>query len=198
MQRVFDIIISILVLIIFSPIFLLLMILIPLESKGSPFYIQKRVGKDGKEFNLIKFRSMYLNSDKKGLLTVGSSDRRITRIGKFIRKYKIDELPQFINVLIGDMSIVGPRPEVKKYVDLYTDEQKEILKVRPGITDFASVEYFNENDILANSDDPEKTYIEEIMPAKIELNKKFITNPTLKNYFVIILKTILKLFKQGK
>lgn len=122
---------------------------------------------------------MRKNSDKKGKLTVGMNDNRITKIGFFIRKYKLDEFPQFINVLIGDMSIVGPRPEVKEYVDLYNKEQREILKVKPGITDYASIEYSQESDLLGQSDDPHKTYVEEIMPAKLILNKKYLKNPTV-------------------
>lgn len=194
MLRFLDILISFIAILILLPVFVMFSILIIAESKGGAFYKQVRIGKDGNEFGLLKFRSMYVGSDKKGLLTVGASDNRITKIGKFIRKYKIDELPQLINVLKGDMSFVGPRPEVKKYVDLYSSEQQKVLSIRPGITDFASVEYFEENELLAKSSDPEKTYIEEIMPRKIELNMKFINNPSLKNYFTVILKTFLKIF----
>jgi lipopolysaccharide/colanic/teichoic acid biosynthesis glycosyltransferase len=132
---------------------------------------------------------MKTGSEAKGLLTVGEKDTRITRVGVFLRKYKLDELPQLFNVLTGSMSLVGPRPEVRKYVSLYTHAQMEVLTVKPGITDFASIEYANENEILARSQSPEQTYIEEIMPAKIELNKKFIERQTLSNYFLVILKT---------
>ena len=177
------------------PIFILFSLLIVVESKGGAFYKQIRIGKNGKEFGLLKFRSMYMGADKKGLLTVGASDSRITKIGKFIRKYKIDELPQLFNVLKGDMSFVGPRPEVKKYVEFYTSSQQKVLSVRPGITDFASVEYFDENELLAKSDNPEKTYVDEIMPRKIELNMKFIDNPSVKNYFTVIFKTFLRILK---
>jgi len=135
---------------------------------------------------------MRVNADKLGLLTVGGRDPRITNSGYIIRKYKLDELPQLFNVLRGEMSLVGPRPEVRKYVDLYTSDQRQVLQVRPGITDEASIKYKNENDLLAISENPEKTYIEEIMPAKLELNKKFIQNPSLVNYFSIILRTIFK------
>ncbi len=131
------------------------------------------------------------DSDKLGLLTVGGRDPRITNIGFHLRKYKIDELPQLINVLIGDMSLVGPRPEVKKYVDLYDQEQLKVLTVRPGITDDASVFFKNENEMLANSTDPERTYIREIIPHKILLNQNFIENPSVINYFRIIIKTII-------
>jgi lipopolysaccharide/colanic/teichoic acid biosynthesis glycosyltransferase len=162
------------------------------DSAGPIFYIQKRVGLNGKEFNLFKFRSMRVNADKLGLLTVGGRDSRITNSGYILRKYKLDELPQLLNVLKGEMSLVGPRPEVRKYVDLYTSDQRQVLQVRPGITDEASIKYKNENDLLAISENPEKTYIEEIMPAKLELNKKFIQNPSLVNYFSIISRTIFK------
>ena len=136
---------------------------------------------------------MRIDSDKKGKLTVGMKDNRITKVGFFIRKFKLDEFPQFINVIKGEMSIVGPRPEVAEYVKLYTQEQERILNVKPGITDYASLEYFKENEILANSKDPEKTYIEEIMPKKITLNYKYLDNPTLLNDLKIIVKTILKI-----
>lgn len=157
--------------------------------------MQRRVGKNGKQFNLLKYRTMKKNSDKLGLLTVGDRDPRVTTLGRFLRKYKLDEMPQLFNVLKGDMSIVGPRPEVKKYVDLYTEEQRKVLQVRPGITDYASLSYIDENEILAASDNPEKTYIEEIMPAKIELNFKYIENRSLKEYFKLIFLTIGSIFR---
>ncbi len=164
---------------------------IVLESKGGVFYRQTRVGKNNRDFKIYKFRSMRSGSDKKGLLTVGN-DNRVTKVGKFIRKYKLDEFAQLINVLRGDMSLVGPRPEVRKYVDLYTDEQRQVLKVKPGITDYASIEYFDENTLLGQSEDPEKTYINNIMPHKLELNKKYINSPTLKHDITLIYKTLLK------
>lgn len=135
---------------------------------------------------------MKVDADKSGKLTVGMRDARITKIGYFIRKFKLDEFPQFINVLKGEMSIVGPRPEVPEYVNLYTQEQRKILRVKPGITDYASLEYFTENEILAKSEDPVKTYIEEVMPAKIKLNEKYLNNPVLSEDFKIIWKTFLK------
>lgn len=193
LKRVFDIVFSLFGIIVLLPFFLIISILIVLDSKGGVFYFQTRVGKMSVDFKLFKFRTMQTNADKKGLLTVGSKDSRITKIGYFLRKYKIDELPQLINVLNGTMSFVGPRPEVRKYVDLYNIEQQQILQVKPGITDFASLEYFNENDLLAKSDNPEKTYINEVMPAKIELNKKYIANPSLGTDISIILKTIKKI-----
>lgn len=165
-------------------------------SCGFPlFYLQTRVGKNGKDFKLFKFRTMHLDADKKGLLTVGGRDPRVTSIGYYLRKYKLDELPQLFNVLFGTMSLVGPRPEVRKYVDLYTKEQQQVLSVKPGITDFASLEYINENDLLAKSDNPEKTYIEEIMPAKLALNMKYIQQQGILVDFKIILNTIFKIIK---
>lgn len=138
---------------------------------------------------------MAVGSDKKGKLTVGINDSRITSVGKILRKFKLDEFPQFINVLIGQMSIVGPRPEVKEYVDLYTDEQLKILNVKPGITDLASLEYFNENELLGKSKDPQKTYIEQVMPAKIELNKKYLESPTISNDLKIMWRTFMKIVR---
>ena len=190
MLRFFDIIFSFAGLVLLSPFFLLIALWIKLDSKGPVFYIQKRVGKGNKDFGVIKFRSMRLSSDLLGLLTVGSGDPRITKSGSFIRKYKLDELPQLINVLKGDMSLVGPRPEVRKYVNYYSPAQLEVLSVRPGITDEASIVYRQENEILGKSPDPEKTYIEEIMPHKIKLNRKFIEDPSVAKYFSIIFQTI--------
>ena len=181
---------SLLGLIILFPILFLIALWVKIDSKGPIFYIQKRVGLKGVDFNLYKFRSMRLDSDKLGLLTIGGRDPRITRSGYFIRKYKIDELPQLLNVLNGEMSLVGPRPEVRKYVDLYNESQQRTLWVRPGITDEASIVFKNENEILARFSNPEHAYIHEIMPAKIELNKRFIEDPSIFNYFKIIFKTI--------
>ncbi len=189
MIRFFDIIFSGIGLILLSPLFLILYILIRTESKGGGFYTQERIGKDGKPFKLYKFRSMRKDADKGSLITIGGKDPRITRTGYFIRKYKLDELPQLWNVFIGDMSLVGPRPEVEKYTRLYTDEQRKVLSVRPGITDWASIEYVDENEILGKADDPDKAYIEQIMPDKIRYNMKFIEKRSLKEYFRIIFTT---------
>ncbi|MDU5695819.1 MAG: sugar transferase [Haemophilus parainfluenzae] len=195
MIRFFDFILSLVGLVVLAPIFIVLAIWIKIDSKGPVFYKQVRVGQNGIDFGLFKFRSMVVDADKKGLITVGGRDPRITRSGYFIRKYKLDELPQLINVLVGDMSLVGPRPEVRKYVDLYTDEQQKVLSVKPGITDYASIEYMDENEILGKSSDPEKTYIEEIMPEKIKYNMKYINNKNLFEYFKIILLTVLKIVR---
>ena len=189
MKRILDILCSFVVLVLLLPVWLVVALLIVLESRGGVFYVQKRVGKDNRDFNLYKFRTMRPDSDSKGLLTGGARDSRITRVGYFLRKYKIDEFPQLLNILIGDMSIVGPRPEVRKYVDLYTPEQMRVLSVRPGLTDYASIRYVNENEVLAASDDPERTYIEEVMPAKLALNLQYIDNQSLKEDFKLIFKT---------
>lgn len=189
MIRFFDFIFSLSGILLLSPVFLILYISIRLESKGGGFYRQQRVGRYGKDFYVYKFRSMRVGADKQGLITVGGRDPRITHIGYFIRKYKLDELPQLFNVLKGDMSLVGPRPEVRKYVDLYTDEQRKVLSVRPGVTDYASIEYVDENAILGQAEDADKAYVEQIMPDKIRYNMKYIDNHSLKEYFKIIFLT---------
>lgn len=193
MIRFFDILGSVVPGIILSPVLLVVYVLIRLGSMGGGFYSQERIGKDGKPFKLWKFRSMRTGADKGSQITVGEHDPRITRMGYFIRKYKIDELPQLWNVLIGDMSLVGPRPEVAKYVNLYTEEQRKVLSVRPGITDWASIEYVDENGILGQAEDPDKAYIERIMPDKIRYNMKWIENQSVAEYFRIILLTFKKI-----
>ena len=190
MIRLFDIIFSFFGLLLLSPLLILVAVWIKIDSKGPVLYRQIRVGLNGIDFGLLKFRSMRINADRSGLLTVGGRDHRITRAGYYLRKYKIDELPQLLNVLKGDMSLVGPRPEVRKYVDLYSELQKKVLLVKPGITDMASIAYKNENELLAKSPDPEKTYITEVMPEKLKLNMIYIENRGLLNYFKIIFKTI--------
>lgn len=191
MLRFLDWILSLLLLILCIPVFLLLALWIKIDSRGPVIYRQKRVGRYGKEFSMFKFRTMYQGNDKL-LLTLGDDDKRITPVGYYLRKFKLDELPQLVNVFLGEMSIVGPRPEVKKYVDLYTDEQKTILNVRPGITDYASIAYANENELLARHPNPEQYYIDKIMPEKIKLNRVFIDQPSIGNYFKIILLTAKK------
>ena len=189
MIRFFDILFSIIGLVLLSPLFTVLYLLIRIESQGGGFYSQKRIGKNGKPFKLFKFRSMRIGSDKKGLITIGEKDNRITKTGFTRRKYKLDELPQLWNVFIGDMSLVGPRPEVKKYTDLYTEEQKQVLQVKPGITDWASIKYVDENKILGESKDPDDAYVNLIMPNKIKLNMVYIQHQTLGEYFKIIFTT---------
>lgn len=193
MIRIFDVFFSGIGLIVLSPVFLILYILIRCESKGGGFYAQERIGKDGKPFKLYKFRSMRKDSDKGSLITIGGHDPRITRMGYFIRKYKLDELPQLWNVFIGDMSLVGPRPEVEKYTRLYTEEQKMVLSVCPGITDWASIEYVDENVILGQAENPDRAYVEQIMPDKIRYNMKWINNQSVMEYFKIIFSTFFKI-----
>jgi lipopolysaccharide/colanic/teichoic acid biosynthesis glycosyltransferase len=193
MKRTVDICISLLILAFFLPFGLLLMLFISLESVGGVFYLQERVGRNGQLFKLIKFRSMRPNADKGSQITIGNRDPRITRTGYFIRRFKLDEFPQFINVIKGDMSIVGPRPEVPHYVKLYTAEQKKVLAVKPGITDYASLAYFHENEILEKAADPQKIYLEQIMPAKIELNQRYLSDPSVFKDIKIIWLTALKI-----
>jgi lipopolysaccharide/colanic/teichoic acid biosynthesis glycosyltransferase len=193
--RLFDIVFSFFGLLILSPVLVFLSLWISIDSKGGPFFTQIRIGKGSVPFSLLKFRSMRPMSESAGQLTVGMRDPRITRVGAFLRKYKLDELPQLINVLKGEMSLVGPRPEVPKYVELYSNEQLNVLSVRPGVTDEASLKYFDENRLLAESDNPEQTYIHEIMPEKLELNMNFVIDPTLRKYFAIIFRTLLKIIQ---
>lgn len=193
MIRFFDILFSLIGLILLSPILLLIYFFVVFESKGGGFYIQSRVGKSGIDFKLIKFRSMRIDSDKKGLITIGGKDSRLTKVGCIIRRYKLDELPQLINVLKGEMSLVGPRPEVRKYVNLYSPSQSLVLRVKPGITDYASIEFVDENEILGLATDPEFVYINEIMPMKLKLNLRYIENRTIKIYFSIIFLTLVKI-----
>lgn len=189
MKRLFDIISSGLGLIVLSPLFAVLAVWIKLDSKGPVFYRQTRVGRDNKDFRLYKFRSMRPDSDKLGLITVGGHDPRVTRSGYYIRKYKLDEFPQLINVFVGDMSLVGPRPEVRKYVDMYTPEQMRVLSVRPGITSLASIRYRNENDILAAAEDPDRCYIEQVMPDKLAIDLEYVDRATLWNDIKLIFST---------
>ena len=192
LKRFFDIFSSLIVLIIISPLLILISIFIKLDSKGKILYNQKRVGINGKVFKLFKFRTMKPGSDKKGLLTIGN-DTRITRVGKVLRKTKLDELPQLFNIIIGDMSVVGPRPETPNYVELYNKEQKEVLSIRPGLTDYASLEFINESELLAKQDDPEQAYINTIMPQKLSLNIKYIRDQSFLLDLKIIFRTIFKI-----
>ena len=195
MKRLFDIVASGCGLILLSPIFIVLSIWIKLDSKGPVFYKQVRVGRGNKDFYLYKFRSMRVGADKAGLITVGGRDPRVTRSGYYIRKYKLDELPQLINVIKGDMSLVGPRPEVRKYVDMYTPEQMHVLDVRPGITDMASIRYRNENELLEKAEDPDKYYIEVIMPDKLGINLEYVANHSFRYDMKLIFSTFLAIIK---
>lgn len=163
-------------LLVLSPLFLVLAVWIKCDSKGPVFYRQVRVGRNNRDFRLYKFRSMRVGSDKKGLITIGGHDPRVTRSGYYIRRYKLDELPQLINVFVGNMSLVGPRPEVRKYVDLYTPEQMHVLDVRPGITDLASIRYRNENELLERADDPDRYYVDVIMQDKLRINLEYVAD----------------------
>lgn len=189
MKRLFDILASGLGLICLSPLFAILAIWIKSDSRGPVFYRQVRVGRGNRDFRIFKFRSMRPDSDKGRLITVGGHDPRVTRSGYYIRKYKLDELPQLINVFIGDMSLVGPRPEVRRYVDMYSPEQMRVLEVRPGITSLASIRYRNENEILAASDDPDRTYIEKVMPDKLAIDLEYVADASLINDIRLIFST---------
>ena len=195
-KRAFDIVACVTAVLLLCPVWLCIGLLVACSSKGGAFFRQIRVGRDGKNFKLLKFRTMRNDADKTGgLITVGD-DCRVTRVGKFLRKYKLDELPQFLNIIKGDMSIVGPRPEVPKYVALYDERQRQVLSVRPGLTDYASIEYISESELLAQSPDPDKTYIEEIMPAKLELNLKYIENQSVMEDLRLIFKTLFSIVKK--
>lgn len=196
MKRLFDIVASGLGLIVLSPLFLILAIWIKLDSKGPVFYRQVRVGRNNKDFRIFKFRSMRVGSDKGSLVTIGGHDPRITKSGYFIRKFKLDELPQLINVFLGDMSLVGPRPEVRHYVDYWTTEQMHVLDVRPGITDPASIKFRNENELMEKAEDPEKYYIEVIMQEKIKLYLEYVNKHNFLYDIGLIFKTFWVIVKE--
>lgn len=195
MKRAFDVLFSLIGIIVLLPVFIIISLLIIIDSKGGILYKQERTGKGDEIFKVFKFRTMRPDSFSKGALTVGSRDPRITKVGYYLRKYKLDELPQLFNVLFGDMSFVGPRPEVKKYTDLYNTAQKKVLTVRPGITDYASIKFRNENDLLSVSDNPEQLYIDEIMPEKLDLNLKYINDNSLFKDIKIIFDTFYVIIK---
>lgn len=195
LKRLFDLFAVSLVLIILLPFFVLIGLLILLTSNGGIFYKQERVGLDSRPFYLYKFRTMKIGSDKKGLITVGEKDNRITSIGYYLRKYKLDEFPQLINILKNEMTIVGPRPEVARYVDLYTEEQRQVLKVKPGLTDLASLEFIDENKLLGEAENPEEVYVNEIMPEKLRLNLVYIKNNSLYEDVRIILTTVIRIIR---
>lgn len=195
MKRLFDIIASGLGLLILSPLFLVVAVWVKLDSPGPVFYKQIRVGRNNKDFFLYKFRSMRVGSDKKGLITIGGHDPRVTRSGYYIRKYKLDEFPQLINVFKGDMSLVGPRPEVRKYVDLYTPEQMHVLDVRPGITDLASIRYRNENELLEHASDPEQYYRDVVMQDKLRINLEYVRNHSFLGDIRLIFNTFIAIVK---
>lgn len=195
MKRLFDFLASGFGLIILSPLFLVLAVWIRMDSPGPVFYRQVRVGRYNRDFRIFKFRSMRVGADKGSLVTIGGRDPRITRSGYFIRKFKLDELPQLINVLAGDMSLVGPRPEVRHYVDYWTPEQMHVLDVRPGITDPASIKFRNENELMAQAEDPEKYYIEVIMQEKIRLYLDYVAHHSFWGDIGLIFKTFWTIVK---
>ena len=195
MKRVFDILLSFVLLVLLSPILACIAIIVSITSTGGPFFGQQRVGRNFAPFTIWKFRTMRPGSESAGQITVGKSDARITPVGKWLRKYKLDELPQLWNVLIGEMSLVGPRPEVPKYVEKYNQQQQGILNVRPGITDYASLEYFEESELLAKAVDAEECYIKEIMPAKLELNLRYIEEQSFLGDLRILWSTIMKMMR---
>jgi lipopolysaccharide/colanic/teichoic acid biosynthesis glycosyltransferase len=195
LKRLLDILASSVALILLFPLLFILGVAVAVTSPGGAFFRQVRVGKDGREFRLLKFRSMRPGSEAGGQITVGTRDPRITDVGHFLRKTKLDELPQLINILKGDMSVIGPRPEVPKYVALYSSEQRKVLSVRPGLSSLASIAYINENEVLGRSNDPERTYIEEVMPAKLELDLRYVREQGLAMDLRIIASTLARLIK---
>jgi len=195
MKRLCDIVLSAVGLLCLSPLLLVVALWVKVDSAGPIFYRQLRVGRYNKDFRIYKFRSMYTDSDKRGLITIGGHDPRVTRAGYYIRKLKLDELPQLINVFVGDMSFVGPRPEVRKYVDMYTPEQLHVLDVRPGITDAASIKYRNENDILARQANPERYYIDVVMQDKLRINLEYVAHNSLLEDLKLIFETFKAIIK---
>lgn len=189
-KRIFDLTLAAIGLVVFVPLFIMISILVCLDSKGGIFYRQIRVGRNMQDFYLYKFRSMYVHDEDQNLLTIGGRDARITKIGRLLRKYKLDELPQLLNIIRGDMSFVGPRPEVRKYVNLYDQEQMRVLSVKPGITDWASIEFFDENEMLEQVEDPESFYIHQLIPRKINQNLRYISNHSVLTDVKIIWLTI--------
>ncbi|MGO4987698.1 sugar transferase [Gallicola sp. Sow4_E12] len=192
-KRIIDIVLSIIGIVVMAIPMIIISIAIKLNSKGPVLFRQERVGKDFKHFKINKFRTMVTDAEKKGMQITVGKDSRITSVGNFLRKSKLDEFPQLFNVLFGEMSFVGPRPEVPKYVELYDDYQKNVLKVKPGITDLASIEYRDESTVLGQSEDPEKAYIEEVLPTKLELNMKYIKKMSVFYDFYLIMKTLLRI-----
>ena len=196
MKRLFDVIASGCGLLVLSPLFFIVAILIKLDSRGPVFYRQTRVGRHNKDFRIFKFRTMRVGSDKGSLVTIGGRDPRVTNVGYYLRKFKVDELPQLINVFIGDMSLVGPRPEVRHYVDYWTPEQMHVLNVRPGITDPASIKFRNENEMMEQSDNPEDFYINVIMHEKIKLYLEYVNNHSFLNDIKLIFQTFWVIVKE--
>tara|TARA_R110002049_G_scaffold74325_2_gene191770 strand:+ start:12808 stop:13401 length:594 start_codon:yes stop_codon:yes gene_type:complete len=195
-KRIFDVVFSVIGLVLLAPLLILIALIIKIDSKGPVLFIQGRVGKNNKDFKIFKFRTMRIQSQKKGLLTLGNNDSRITKVGYLLRRYKIDEFPQLINILIGDMSFVGPRPELRYYVNFYNEDDMKIFTVRPGITGLASLKYRNEVELLKAAEDPENYFINTIIPDKLKFNKEYIKKQSfafdLKLIFITIIKVIAK------
>jgi len=194
-KRIFDLFFILIGLPFLLPFLAIIALMIKLEDGGPVFFIQRRIGYKGKPFYMWKFRTMVIDAEKKGSLITVGNDPRITRVGYFLRKYKLDEFPQLLNVLKGEMSLVGPRPEVEKYVVLYNSEQRKVLDIIPGMTDPASIKYVNENEILAQANDPEKIYIDKVMPEKIKINLEYAEKATCWSDFLIIIKTFFRIFE---
>lgn len=195
-KRLFDILCALLGLVVLSPLFLIISVCVKLDSEGPIFFRQVRVGQNGIPFRIHKFRTMRINSESVGRLTVGN-DSRVTRTGRFLRKFKIDELPQLIDVVVGNMSLVGPRPEVQEFIDCYPIEiRREVLSVKPGITDLASIEMVDENEILASYSDYKKAYIEYILPIKQRYYLEYVRKNSLCGDIVIVIKTIFKIISR--
>ncbi len=195
-KRLFDFMVALMALVVLSPLFMVICLIILLDAGVPVFFLQQRVGRYSTKFNIFKFRTMKPDSELSGQLTVGNRDNRITRSGFWLRKYKLDELPQLINVIKGDMSLVGPRPEVPKYVALYDKDQIKVLNVRPGITDNASLEFIDENEILSRSEDPERTYIDDVMPQKLVINLKYIDHHNMMTDIRILWRTCMKIIRR--
>ncbi len=196
-KNLFDLVFGLLGLIILSPVLLLIAAVIKLTSPGPVFFLQERVGKDGKPFKIFKFRTMIPDAEKHGLKITVGKDHRVTGVGEFLRKYKLDELPQIINIVRGEMSFVGPRPEVPRYVAHYSEAERRVLSVRPGVTDLASIKYRKEHELLGESSDPEKTYIEEIMPEKLRINLEYVENAAFHNDVKLLWQTVKAVFFGG-
>ncbi|MBK9149398.1 MAG: sugar transferase [Flavobacteriales bacterium] len=195
-KRAFDLIASASALLLLAPLLLIIAAAVAIGSPGGAFFRQVRVGKGGREFRLLKFRTMRLGSEAAGQITVGGRDPRITRIGYVLRKTKLDELPQLLNIVAGEMSVVGPRPEVPRYVALYSEEQRQVLSFRPGLTSLASIAYIDENEVLGRASDPERVYLDEVMPAKLALDLRYVRERSMRLDLRIIARTALRLFNR--
>lgn len=194
LRRLTDITVSLLALIILSPVFVMLLLINTVSTVGHPFFCQKRVGKHGRPFRMLKFRTMKRDAEQQGQLTIGR-DKRVTSFGRFLRRFKFDEWPQLFNVLVGQMSLVGPRPEVFKYVSMYNEEQRSVLNWKPGLTDPASLRYINESELLATFDDPEQGYVSRVMPEKLRMNLEYLRSRTWASDMRVLMRTVARVIK---